>query len=95
MRRAIAAVIAAALLVALTACGGPDHGIVHDKSHSDAYTSFLTICSKTCTIIPQYHGPTWSLDVYNGDEHGWVSVTEQTYNAYEVGDSIDFRKEQQ
>jgi len=96
LKYAAAVAIAGALLLGLTGCG-PDHGTVHNKSHTEGYYYSTSICSGkpvVCTPILNYQAPTWSLDVYaSEDEHGWVGVTESTYNSYNVGDFIDFRED--
>ncbi len=97
-RKAAMAVVALVAAFMLTACGGPDHGTVHDKSHSPEQWISTTYChpvGKVTVCNPQmvHHPESWSLDVYNGDEHGWVDVTEETYDSYNVGDFVDFREE--
>ncbi|MGW8431432.1 hypothetical protein ACWGJ9_09980 [Curtobacterium citreum] len=96
-RIALAATIAATAAVLLTACGGPHSGQVHDKDHRDGYYSPSQVCTMyntdgSCKMTTQqmhWVQPTWSLDIYNGDQHGWVSVTEARYNSVEIGDYVN------
>lgn len=97
-RLAAALTLGAIVLAGITACGSPDHGIVHDKRHEDAYVYTTQLCTSYgkygCTVwIPQLHHvpASWALDVYNGDEHGWREVSQQLYDATQVGDTVDFR----
>lgn len=97
-RRLALLVLAPALLLGLAACGGPDHGVVHDKRHQDAYIYTTQICTSYgkygCqAYVPQFHRapPSWALDIYDGDEHGWRDVSEETYDATQIGDTVDFR----
>jgi len=91
----IASVVGAfAIALTLAGCGAPSEGKVHDKSYSEGYYYTTNICAAYdkngfCTVnIPQqnYSPPSWSLDLYNGDKHGWKGVTEQEYNSVKVGD---------
>lgn len=96
-RIALAATIAATAAVLLTACGGPHSGQVHDKTRTEGHYESVPACamynSDHHCVIPstrqQWYDPTWSLDIYNGDEHGWVSVTEARYNSVEIGDYVN------
>ena len=98
MRRAALLLIPLAVL-ALTACGGPDHGVVQDKRHSAGYWYFKQVCvtynaKGLCSrYVPQntYVPPSWGLDVYNESEHGWRSVSENVYETTEIGETVDFR----
>lgn len=85
------------MVLALAACGGPHQGTVHDKSYTPGHLYTTTIChlvGKTtiCTPQTQYMGPSWELDIYNGDDHGWVSVNEGIYDSVRVGDYVDLDK---
>ncbi len=95
MKRTAAIAIAIIALITLTACGGPDHGTVRGKSYSPETIVMQCMAQPKggCIMYPQVYPASWSLDIYNGDEHGWKRVTEETYDAYKVGDYIDFRED--
>ncbi len=88
------------MVLALAACGAPKQGTVHDKRYSEGYYSTYFMCASyntdgICTVnIPQqqWNPPSWALDIYNGDDHGWRSVTEGTYNSVQVGDYVNLEK---
>lgn len=81
--------------LALVGCSAPTSGTIQDKDYQEGYYWTQFVCSGysaqgVCTVqvpIQQYSPPRWSFDLYQSeDEHGWRSVSETTYNAYEVGD---------
>lgn len=93
MKRILAALTALFVLV-LTACSSIDSGTVTDKHHRDGYYYTQMICASynaqgLCTVhvpIQHYQPPTWRLDLREGEEEGWVYVSEGTYAATEIGD---------
>lgn len=93
MRKKIALAIAATIL--LSGCAGPriDEGVIRHKDKMPAWVQNITVCSGSnppiCTNTPIFHDESWHFDVWEGgedDPHGWVQVTEQMYEEYEVGD---------
>jgi len=93
MKRALALVpVLAVLTLALTACGAPSHGIIHDKQYNPAYYYNMCIAQPKggCIYVPEYEPASWEFDLYaSKDDHGWVDVDETTYNRYGVGDYYD------
>ncbi|AYD86165.1 hypothetical protein SEA_BURRO_22 [Microbacterium phage Burro] len=83
------------LLLVLTGCSAISQGYVTNKHYSPAYYTYNQVCvsydTKTgmCkTYMPQqqYHPANWRLDLAYDDETGWVNVSENTFDEYEVGD---------
>lgn len=81
----------ALLLAVVTACCGPDHGIVTDKDHQDAWVQSTTIMVGK-TFIPQsiYHDEQFRVLVDSGDDEGWRTVTESEFETISIGDSVSF-----
>lgn len=91
-RLAALALVAAALF--LTACSSIDEGTITQKASEPGYY----VSSQTCVAYNKegvcsqwmptttYYPPTWRFDIRQGDDKGWVYVSEDTYNDYEVGD---------
>ncbi len=85
-----------ALVLALVGCSPLQSGIITAKNHKDAYTYIYYQCyvwSKYgCTLwmpVTGYVPERWWFDLQ--DEHepettGWVDVTHETFDKYEVGD---------
>lgn len=82
--------MAAGLLLVLTACtSAPDEGIVLDREHRGAWTQVIVTCSGQpliCRPIPIVHPERWSLLIEHDDNGTWVRVSEETYDAHDVGD---------
>ena len=86
----------AALLLAvvlLAGCSPISSGIITGKTHHEGYYYTTTYCASwrdgTCQFyMPQqnYQPPTWSFDLKDNKDTGWVYVGEGTYNSYEIGD---------
>lgn len=93
MRKYLAIFVAVLVVVLLAACA-PKTGVVHDKSYSAGYWYSSTYCAVygkggACTMwMPQQHyqPPIWELDLYEGDKHGWRSVSEAQFNSVGIGD---------
>lgn len=92
--------VGAALVLALTGCGGPHKGTVHDKAHEPGHYTTESYCATynkdhVCTYHAQrqrWVSPDWELDIYNGDDHGWVDVSEGVYKSVKIGDHVDLDK---
>ena len=93
MRRGIAALLlAVGLGLGLAACSsGPTSGVVTEKLYTPAesYTLYIPMpCGKGCFIIVPIHEddpPTWSLQLKDHGQTGWVNVDQQTYDDIQVG----------
>lgn len=93
MKTKIMATLALVTALALTGCG-PEQGTVLDKNHTEEYYTYNQTCTGynqngTCrSYMPtqQYHPDSYSLLLENGEDKGWRSVTEGTYNEYEIGE---------
>lgn len=95
MKKLMGAGTAILVLLALVGCSSISEGTVHDKRHTEGYYYTTYTCAGynaqgVCSVqvpIMQYVGPSWALDLYQSEEeHGWRSVTESTYENYDVGD---------
>lgn len=96
--RKVTAVAMIALVALLASCSSIDRGTITNKDHREGY--YYTTYTQQCTAydkngictsyipIPHqnYQQPTWRFDIRLEDENGWVYVSEDTYNNYEVGD---------
>lgn len=85
------------VIVGLTACA-PSKGTVTEKDYDSAYSYWQagsTTCSGTptrCTTTPGYvvYVPeSYDLLIVNGDDKGWVGVSQRTYDSTNVGDYYD------
>lgn len=100
IKKIIFAGVGAIMVLALAACGAPHQGVVHDKRYSPPSSYTVYDCysrdkNGVCTFqVPRQQpiGPSWSLDIYNGDDHGWVDVNEGIYDSVQVGDSVNLDK---
>ena len=85
------------LLLLIAACTGISTGYVTGKTHTEQYSYVQMICAGfnskgVCTVwvphtvvVPEK----WRLELKNGDDAGWVYVSEATYEAIEVGDMFN------
>lgn len=96
MKKLIALLIIA--LFVLTGCvSAISKGTITSKENRPAYYSTTMVCSGYnskggCTVwvpIQNYHAPTWWFNLAEGEETGWVYVTETTYGQYEPGDYFE------
>ena len=97
-RRIPAALALAAAALVLASCSTVSSGRITEKTHSDPseYTYYIDHCVSyredgTCSVnVPmprtQQVPEKWGFDLVNGDEEGSVSVSEDTWNRYDVGD---------
>lgn len=98
------AVISAALLATVTACGTPIKGTVVDKFHEDEYTHDVEYCTTDmdgrdrgeleCEDVEETVPECWGLviDVIN-DEDAQVCVERKLYDSLELGDHFDEEKQ--
>jgi hypothetical protein len=101
IRKALLVGASTVLVLALAACGAPHQGVVHDKRYSEGYYYTTYICSAynsngTCSVqvpIQNWADPSWSLDIYNGDDHGWAYVSQSFYDSVKVGDDVNLDKD--
>lgn len=90
--------LALAAAAILTACSPISEGRITEKTHAEAYDStyYTYQCMSyredgTCAMdIPIPHTQRipekWGFDLSTGDKEGWVTVSEDTWNRYDVGD---------
>lgn len=87
-------IITVITLLALTACGAPDHGVIYKKNYSAPWSYTTTECvlydGKTgqCKVkMPVYHSvpASWELCIELGDDRGCREVDQVDYHRYEVG----------
>lgn len=74
----------------------PEAGYVTRKDHNPAWTQLVMTCrgygsNGTCRgwyMVPVYHGESWRLKLReaDGERSGWRSVSEGTYEKYELGE---------
>lgn len=85
------------IVISLTACA-PQQGTVSEKDYDEGYSYWqagTTTCSGTpsrCTTTPGYmvYVPdSYDLLIVNGDDKGWVGVSQRTFDSTEVGDYYD------
>lgn len=95
-RWAVGAAIAVGLM--LTGCSAIDEGVITAKVYEEESTYYTTDCKAWRTtaqggMVCSFYGPTyhhddadWRFDLRKGEDEGWVYVTPETYEMYEVGD---------
>ena len=88
-------IIALAILFVLTGCSHIDSGTITQKVNEPERHYFITTyCGKGCfMVIPQFDDEDWRFDLDNGEDTGYVYVTEQTFDLYEVGDQYTTPKD--
>ena len=98
-RRALTSLVGLLLISLLAACSSISAGWVTGKKYEPSYTYFTTYCAGynsqgMCTAwYQQWHvsPEKWRLDIRDNDgKDGWVYVTPETYDAYQIGDWVDF-----
>lgn len=95
VKRLITVLVAVMLLISLTGCGQQIRGgTVMNRQYTPTWVQTVPICTgKVCTQSIIVHPESWRLDIWEGDEddpHGWVSVTEETFDAHPIGSTIIF-----
>ena len=97
MKKIVALLVGTLLLVG---CSSITSGTITAKDHKDAYSYTTPQCSMfrtngTCAIyiyvnhdVPEK----WYFGLDDGEDTGWVSVTEDTYNGFEIGDHFEGRE---
>lgn len=78
----------------IAGCTRIDHGTVIEKKFTashDTYQAMPIIINKHVQYIPRWihYSDEWSILVENDDGQEWWSVTEDYYNATEIGDVVD------
>ena len=94
MKRIVSALLFTVVALVLVACSPISTGFVTGKTNTPAYTYIQMICASynskgfCMTWVPNtiYVPERWKLDLQNGDQTGWVYVSEATYDGIAVGD---------
>lgn len=92
--RKVIAVSLIALVILLSACSSIERGTITSKVAEPGMYMTQQSCAGynkqgVCTVwvpITTYDDPDWRFDIRNENQTGWVYVTEETFNQYEVGD---------
>jgi hypothetical protein len=89
MRARIVAVVAAGVL-AVVGCA-PESGEVVGRDYSPAWMSTTTQCTtsgrvQVCSPQVIHYPESWNLRLDDGQDTGWVSVTDDEYDRCHVGD---------
>lgn len=96
MKRLAALVLVASALL-LSACSSINAGTITNKvaepgmymtTQSCAMYNKDGICSSWVPITT-YDDPDWRFDIRDGDDSGWVYVSQDTFDTYEIGDYYD------
>lgn len=87
--------LTAALLLLLTACTTPQHGLAIDKQFIPAHSDLIPITTcrvinkiTTCqtTFMTRWVNDTWRVQVRDdAGDTGWVEVTEWQYKETQIG----------
>jgi uncharacterized protein YceK len=93
MRRVLAVAVLVGAL-ALAGCSAISSGTITEKHHRDGYYYTTQVCSAydkngACTVyvpIQNWQPPAWWFDIRYQDTEGFVYVSEDAYERYEVGD---------
>lgn len=89
MKKTLTVLLASILF--LTGCSQISSGTITKKEHEPGNYYITTICNlvgkvTVCTPITQYDNEDWRFDIHEGDKDGFVYVTPETFDSYEVGD---------
>lgn len=77
------------LSVALAACGGPSvtSGKVIDKTYTAAYNQpYVIMVGKVPVTEEEYVAADWSIELKDGEQTGWIDVSQSTYDHEHNGD---------
>lgn len=99
MNRAIKIAIAVAciafvVVLCAAGCSPISAGTITRKDFTPAHVNSwiwchpvgkVTICQPMTTFVPDE----WTFQLVEGEQTGWVDVTEDTFNRYEVGDFFE------
>jgi hypothetical protein len=96
MSRSASWAIAALFILALAGCSGIKAGVITEKKYEESREYTVPLCTqsgKVLICIPQHRtdDEDWYVGIVQGEDSNWISVTQETYDSYEVGDYIDFR----
>lgn len=99
LQSALPATVALLAVAVLAACSPIQAGRITQKDHEPSYTYSTMYCASygpkgMCTVwMQQQHTAPekWRFDIRdNDDKDGWVYVSSDTYDTYQVGDWVDF-----
>lgn len=93
MKRVISVIATAILVLAISACSSIDSGKITSKHSSPGYTYI----QQQCIVAPKGGcsgfvpiiitvPPSWTFELEENKETGWVTVDNKTFDNYEVGD---------
>ena len=100
MKKILALLLLSATLL-LAGCSAISAGRITEKVIEPANTWIQMVCSGYndkgfCSVwVPVYHydDQDWRFDISDGEQEGFVYVTEGTFNYYNVGDWFEVPKE--
>ena len=76
-------------LVLLGGCGTPGRGTVVGRDHTDAWPEMYSYCFGTqgaqCWTAVRWWPETWLIELDDGQDHGWRTVTRSEYDACPPG----------
>lgn len=86
----IASAGAVILALALAGCSSISSGTITDKVHEPAHYNTSQVCHMAgkvmiCTPVKTYDDEDWRFDLREGDKEGWVYVTQETFDSYDIG----------
>ncbi|QDP44841.1 hypothetical protein SEA_ARAXXI_22 [Microbacterium phage Araxxi] len=90
----VKALLAVLLLLVLTGCSSISQGYVTGKEHQPGFYYFVQQCvgyntNGTCRQwmpVQMYQPERWILHLQEDEDTGWVNVTVEVYDEYDVGD---------
>lgn len=96
MKRILLFILILIMLFCMVGCSSIDYGTVKDKSFSPAHRTYQPMImhmGKGIHVIPGWVSSkaSWKILVENDEGSAWWSVTEEYYNAVNVGDYVDRR----
>lgn len=96
MKRILLFILILIMLFCMVGCSSIDYGTVKDKSFSPSHRTYqpmIMVMNKHTYIIPCWvnRKASWKILVENDEGSEWWTVTEEYYNAVNVGDYVDRR----
>lgn len=92
MKRKLVALAALALL--LTGCSSSiSSGTITAKVHEPGHYYSSQVCNligkvMVCTPITSYDDEDWRFDIVDGEKTGYIYVTKESFDKFEVGDYV-------
>ncbi|UVG35224.1 membrane protein [Microbacterium phage Cece] len=91
LRTALGPALALSLATLLVACSSISAGRITEKViEPERHYTVCTPIGKIISCSNHHDDQDWRFDIADKDKEGWVYVTPETFDQYQVGDWVDF-----